>query len=77
MKLRNNNTHRNTHANERKTYQRVEQYYGLAALLNTWETQPDEIQIREHDYIIHLRARVRTVRNYLLHRATPEARIES
>jgi len=65
--------HRDTAANARKTEARFEQYRGKVSLLNTWETQPDEVQIEHHAYIIQLRANVRQVRNYLLHRAGSDA----
>ena len=64
---------RRTLANERKTAERIEQYHGKLALLATWEQAPDTIQIREHDYLIQLRRNVRQVKNYILHRADPNA----
>ena len=78
MKRRNpSHPHRQTKAQAKLTAVRVEQFYGLVALLNTWEQQPDEVQIRNHAYIIGLRARVRQVRMYVLHRADPDADIIS
>ncbi len=35
---------------------------GKQALLDFWESQPDEVLIREHDYIVGLRARVRSLK---------------
>jgi len=64
---------RHTPANERKTAKRIEQYHGKLALLATWEQAPDAIQSREHDYLIQLRRNVRQVKNYILHRADPNA----
>jgi len=70
MKRRNpSDPQRQTAANARKTEERVEQYRGLQALLDTWETTDDETHIANHEYIIKLRARVRQVKNLLLHRA--------
>ena len=66
---------RHTRANERKTEIRIEQYYGKVALLNTWEAQPSDVQLTNHDYIVQLRANVRQVRAYVLHRADPNANI--
>lgn len=68
MKQRNPNTHQHTERNERRTRIQVERYYGVNALLATWESQPADVQERNHDYIIQLRAKVRNVRNYLLNR---------
>ena len=76
MKIRNiNNPQRPTEANEEKTRIRVEQYHGVVALLATWEQQPDDIQARNWAYIIRLRAKVRTVKNYLIHRADAKAHV--
>jgi hypothetical protein len=63
------NPHRDTPENQRRTEERVQQYYGKAALLATWETQPDSVQIDNHDYLVQLRRNVRQVRAYILHRA--------
>jgi len=71
--VRNNKSHRHTEANAVKTKQRVESYLLLIALLQTWEEQPDEIQCDNHDYIIQLRAKVRTAKNYLINRSDPDA----
>ena len=66
---------RPTEANRLRTIKRIEQYNGVTALLATWEAQPDEVQSNNHDYIVQLRAKVRTVRNYLLNRNDPTIRI--
>ena len=70
-----NNPQRPTEVNEEKTRARVEQYHGVVALLATWEQQPDEIQARNYAYIMKLHKKVRTVRNYLLHRADAKAHV--
>jgi hypothetical protein len=64
-----------TAKNERKTAERIEIYQGKADLLATWETLPDEVQIKNHDYIIRLRKEVRQQRAYILHRANADANI--
>ena len=68
-------SHRTTEANKERTLKRVEEYYGLDALIRTWEAMPDAIQIREHDYILELRRRHRNVRNYIQHRGTHDAEL--
>ena len=68
-------SHRTTEANKERTLRRVEEYYGLDALIRTWEATSDEVQIREHDYILELRRRLRNVKNYIAHRATPDSEI--
>ena len=75
MKQKNPRSHRHTPANERKTQERVEQYYGLEALLRTWELESDDVQIKNHDYLLELRRRLRTVKNYIMHRADAKAEI--
>jgi len=70
-----NNPQRPTEVNEEKTRVRVEQYHGVVALLATWEQQPDDIQARNYAYIMKLHKKVRTVRNYLLHRADAKAHV--
>ena len=74
-KQRNTNSHRTTEANKERTARRVEEYYGLDALIRTWEAMPDAIQIREHDYILELRRRLRNVKNYIQHRGTADSGI--
>jgi len=64
---------RRTEAQARKTAERIDEYLGVRELLRTWELQPDDVQCREHDYILRLRKRERTVRNYLSHRAGPDS----
>lgn len=76
MKNRNpGNPKRSTEANERKTQERIAQYHGVSDLLRTWEQQPESVQADNHEYIIYLRAKVRMVRNYLLHRSDAKIRI--
>ena len=51
------------------TEMRLQQLAGKEAILQTWETMTDqEIQDREHEYLLGLKKRIRTVRNYLLFR---------
>jgi len=75
MKQINPKSHRTTEANKERTARRVEEYYGLDALIRTWEAASDEVQIREHDYILELRRRLRNVKNYIQHRGTADAGI--
>jgi len=75
MKQRNSNSHRTTEANKERTVKRVEEYYGLDALIRTWDLASDELQIENHDYILGLRRRFRNVRNYISHRADAGAEI--
>lgn len=68
MKLRNpGNPQRRTEANARRTQKVIETYQGKSDLLRTWELLADTPE--NHDTIISLRAKVRNLRNYLLHRA--------
>ena len=60
---------------EMATADRIQQYEGKLALLQTWESLPAETKLQEHDYIIALKSRLRQVRNYLLHRKDPIANI--
>ena len=53
----------------------IQQYEGKLALLQTWQSLRTETQLRENDYIITLKSRLRNVRNYLLHRKDPIANI--
>jgi hypothetical protein len=53
----------------------IQQYEGKLALLQTWQSLRAETQLRENDYIITLKSRLRNVRNYLLHRKDPIANI--
>lgn len=66
-------SHRVTESNERRTQERIAQYYGKADLLKTWETQPEKVRMRNHAYILKLRARLRMVKNLVMHRASPDA----
>jgi hypothetical protein len=65
--------HRHIEGNAERTMARVNQYRGKLDLLATWEKAPMAMQCRNHDYVLKLRARVRNVRNYVLHRAGPDA----
>lgn len=65
-----------TEKNERRTQERIEQYHGKLALHETWEKCASaELQSREHEYILSLRRQIRNVKNYILHRAGPDAEI--
>lgn len=75
MRRNPSNPQRLTAANQRRTQARIEQYHGLNDLLRTWELQPDEMQIKFHDDIIKLKARIRNVKNYLLHRSDARVKI--
>jgi len=68
-----NKPHRFIEGNERRTIERIEQYHGKVALLATWDEQPNEVQLRNHDYLLALRKTVRQVKMYVLHRADPNA----
>jgi hypothetical protein len=68
-------SHRPTEANKKRTQKVIEQYYGMEALLRTWELEPDEVQIREHDYLLGLRRKLRNVKNYIAHRADARAEV--
>jgi len=57
------------------TEARIEQLQGKEAILHTWESMPKDVQINERSYLRGLKERVRQVRNYILHRAYPEAHI--
>jgi len=60
---------------EAATADLIQQYEGKLALLQTWQSLHAETQLRENDYIITLKSRLRHVRNYLLHRKDPIANI--
>jgi len=66
---------RRTEAQAKRTAQRIDEYLGVRELLRTWELQPDDVQMENHDYILHLRKRERTVKNLLAHRSGPDADI--
>ena len=55
------------------TEERIDAYELAAALLKTWEKQPEDVQIREHDSILKLRAKVRQFKMLIAHRADPKA----
>ena len=59
------------------TLAQVDQYQGKLALLQTWEELPAERQLADSDYILELKHRVRSIRNYITHRADPDAEIFS
>jgi hypothetical protein len=50
------------------TLMRIEQLQGKEALLKTWELQPPEILVQEHEYLLELRKQIRQVRSYIMHR---------
>jgi hypothetical protein len=58
-----------------KTQERIRQLQGKEALLSEWEQQPEDVLIANHDYIVGLKVRIRSVRNYILHRRDKEAQI--
>lgn len=54
----------------------IERYQGKSAVLLTWEKMAsDSLQNENHDYLVELRARVRTARNLIMHRADARAEI--
>ena len=55
------------------TIMRIEQLQGKEALLKTWEEQPEEVRMREHEYLLELRKNIRQVRSYIQHRRDPAA----
>ena len=65
--------HRITEANRLKTEKRIERFLGLKAILATWELMPTDFQYRNQAYLQELRAKVHQNRNYILHRADPQA----
>jgi len=66
-------TRTNRKPKQLSTADRIEAYELAEALLRTWEKQPQEVQIREHDSILKLRAKVRQFRMLIEHRADPKA----
>jgi len=52
---------------------RIEQLEGKQALLATWEQMPEAVRVREHDYLLELRQKIRQVRNYIAHRKDSES----
>ncbi len=76
MKIRNNNKpHRQTQANQERTARVLDAYAKKKILLDCWESMPMAVQCREHDYILGLRARLRTLKQMILHRSDPNASI--
>lgn len=67
--------HRSSEKLNRRTEQLISTYHGKLALLETWEAQSEEVQIREHAYILGQRKQVRNLRNYIAHRSDPDAEI--
>ena len=66
-------SHRNTEANAKRTAERIDEYLTIKALRETWDKAPMARQCRNHAYILRLRERERTVKNYLQHRAGKDA----
>ena len=58
-----------------RTMDRIDQYHGKLALLQTWENLSAERQEKDALYLLELRRRVRQIRNYIEHRAGAEADI--
>ncbi len=76
MKQRNpGNPQRRTEANALRTQRVIDAYNKKKLLLSCWEDMPMAVQCREHDYILGLRARLRTLKQMILHRADPKATI--
>lgn len=74
--IRNNNKpHRQTEANQQRTQRVIETYHGKVDLLRTWEAQPAAVLIRNHADILRQRAKIRVLKNMILHRAGPDAEI--
>jgi hypothetical protein len=65
------NSHRFTSKNDQKTLERIQQYHGLVDLLK----QPEWMQANHHQDILKLKARVRMVKNLVIHRAGGEANL--
>lgn len=57
------------------TQTRIEIYRATHALLETWLAQPDDVQIKNYDYIKHLKVKERQQKGYLTHRRDPAANI--
>lgn len=53
---------------ELSTEKRQEQLDGKKDLLKTWEEQLADKQARNHGYLLKLRARIRNINNYIIHR---------
>ena len=67
------NSHRSTEANAKRTENVIEKYLMMVALRQTWDMMPDEVQIKHHSEILDVRAKERKFKNYLAHRAGPDA----
>jgi len=66
-------SHRSTEANALRTQKLIEEYRGVRDLRMTWDAAPMAMQCRNHGSILKLRARERRLKNYLDHRAGPDA----
>ena len=76
MKRNPGNPQRRTEAQAQKTAERIDVYLGKAAILRMWEEKASEdLQTREHDYLLGLRKRVRVNHNYLANRSGPDSDI--
>ena len=51
----------------------IEKYLMMQAIRQTWDMQPEEVQIKHHNEILDVRAKERKFKNYLAHRAGPDA----
>ncbi len=69
------NPKRTTEANQKRTQAVIDAYNKKKLLLECWEEMPMAVQCREHDYILTLRHRIRTLRQMILHRSDPNATI--
>jgi hypothetical protein len=69
MKRTIKNPQRRTEANTERTQKLVETFKGKCDLLSTWEATSDDVQADNHDDILKLRAKVRTLRNRISHRS--------
>lgn len=66
--------HRYVEGNAARTQEQIETYLGKKALHDTWEKHASvNLQARNHNYLLKLRARIRNVKNYIEHRAGPDS----
>lgn len=65
--------HRHIEGNAERTQQQIDTYLGKKALHDTWEKCSDNHKIRNHSYLLKLRARIRNVKAYIDHRAGVDA----
>jgi hypothetical protein len=69
--------HRYIEGNSERTHQQIETYLGKKALHDTWEKcASSNHQIKNHAYLLKLRAKIRNVKAYIDHRAGPDADLE-